>query len=78
MCEVILVVLHCIILKLLNIFPIKNSKELCKIIFFQTKCCSTTMRRSLMCEVILVVLHCIILKLLNIFLFSALHFVDGP
>ncbi len=67
MCEVILVKVQCVTVKLLICLIINNHKKICQIIYFQNKCCSITNRRALMCEVILVKVQFVTVKLLILF-----------
>ncbi len=65
MCEVILVKVQCVTVKLLIFFIINNHKKYAK--YFQNECCSITSIRSVMCEVILVKVQCVTVKLLILF-----------
>ncbi len=66
MCEVNLMKVLCVTVKLLTIFNNTNSK-VCQINYFKNKFCSMTCIRSLMCEVILVKVQCVTVKLLILF-----------
>ncbi len=57
MCEVILVKVQCVTVKLLTIFIIKNNKKCVKAIFKKKNCCSITSRRAVTCVLNLVTLQ---------------------
>lgn len=70
MCEINLVILHCIRGKLLNIIANKTSLKLFKGTFFKSKSCSSTESRPMVCEINLRQIHCIWIQLHIIFSFS--------
>ncbi len=65
MCEVILVKVQCVTVKLLTIF---HNKKMCKSNTFTNDCSSITSRRSVTCELNLVTLQCVTVKVLSILL----------
>ena len=83
----ILVTLHRILVKVLNISLNKNSPKLWQSTFFPNKQSynwlglGVTIKRPLMCGVILLTLHSIIVKLLTLFLYLfsvfLVHFCRG-
>ncbi len=71
MCEVILVNVQCVTVKLLTIF---HNKKCVKAIFKKKYCCSITSRRAVMCELNLVTLQCVTVKVLSILLVTFFAF----
>ncbi len=67
MCELNLVKVQCVTVKLLTIFHNKKSLKMCQSNYFHNECCSITSRRAVMCELNLVKVQCVTVKLLTIF-----------
>ncbi len=65
MCEVILVKVQCVTVKLLTIF---HNKKCVKAIFKKNNCCSITSRRAVTRVLNLVTLQCVTVKVLSILL----------
>ncbi len=66
MCELNLVTVQCVTVKLLTFFHNKNLKQMWQKYHFQNECCSITSRRAVMCELNLVKVQCVTVKLLKI------------
>ncbi len=67
MCELILVKVQCVTVKLLIIFHNINSLKMFQSNYFQNECFSITNRRAVMCELNFVKVQCVTVKLLTIF-----------
>ncbi len=65
MCELNLVKVQCVTVKLLTIFHIKKLYKMCQSNYFQNECCSITNRRAVMCELNLVKVQCVAVKLIK-------------
>ncbi len=74
MCEVILVKVQCVTVKLLTIFHNKNNKKCVKAIFKKNNCCSITSRRAVTRVLNLVTLQCVTVKVLSILLVTFFAF----
>ncbi len=67
MCELNLLKVQYVTVKLLTIFHNKNHKKYAKANYFQNECCSITSRRAVMCGLNMVKIQCVTVKLLTIF-----------
>ncbi len=67
MCELNLVEVQCVTVKLLTFFHDKSLKQMWQKYYFQNECCSITSSRAVMCELNLVKVQCVTVKLLTIF-----------
>ncbi len=67
MCELNLVKVQCVTVKLLTIFIIKIHKKMWQRYYFHNECCSIISRRAVMCELNLVKVQCVTVKLLTHF-----------
>ncbi len=67
MCDLNLVKVQCVTIKLLIIFHNKFFLKMCQSNYFQNECCSITNRRAVMCALNLVKVQCVTIKLLIIF-----------
>ncbi len=66
MCELNLVKVQCVTVKLLRKIIIKIHKK-CQSNYLQNECCSITRSRAVMCELNLVKVQCVTVNLLTIF-----------
>ncbi len=64
MCELNLVKVQCVTVKLLKMFIITLIKKVPSN-YFQNECCSITSRKAVMCELNLVKVQCVTVKLLK-------------
>ncbi len=62
MCELNLVKVQCVTVKLLTTF---HNKKMCRSNYFKNECCSITSRRAVTCELNLVKVQCVTVKLLK-------------
>ncbi len=74
MCDLNLVKVQCVTVKLLIIFIININKKCAKAILFQNQCCSITSRRAVMCALNLVKVQCVSVKLLSMLLVTFFAF----
>ncbi len=65
MCELNLVKVQSVTVKLLTIFHNKKSLKMCQRHYFQNECCSITIRRAVMCALNMVKVQCVTVKLLK-------------